>query len=93
MDKELTFSINKDGQEINCIILSAIPGEYENESYVAFCYETEKNDGIQYAKIIKNDDIYIIEEFENQIIVDELMNKIIEIINKETFSYLESYYE
>ncbi len=93
MDKELSFNINKDGKEIECKILALINGENENESYIAFCYANEVNNYVQYAKVIKNNNEYSIEDFENEEIVNRLMSKIIERVSDETFSYLENNYE
>ena len=91
MDKKLTFYVFKNGEQIECTILAHIRGEANNISYVAF------NDGldtdVQYAKIIKNGNQYMIDEFDNLGIVEQLKNMIIDEINKDTFTYLENNYE
>ena len=92
MDKELTFYVPKDGQMIECRILAIVPSNESGISYVAFCDSIDEKN-VQYAKIIKINDEYMIDEFENDSIVSELKNKIIDSINNEVSSIVENDYE
>jgi len=80
-ENEMSFYVNKNGENIKCEILSLVPGENENETYVSFTDFIDHGDGnnyIQYAKIISNGEDYAIEEFENPEIVKELKDKIVD---------------
>ena len=77
---DLSFFINIDGKEIKCHIVSMINGENSDETYVAFIDGEieDKNKSLQYAKIIKNNDEYIFEPFENEEMCESLSKKIID---------------
>ncbi len=75
MEDELSFYVQKNGENIKCDILALLPGDNDNETYVAFTDFIEQENGnnyMQYAKIINNGDSYSIEEFEDPEIVDKL---------------------
>lgn len=81
---DLSFYVNKDGKSIKCDIVSLIP-EGEDVSYVAFTdYQTDSlgKPYLQYAKIIKNSNDYIIEEFDDPVIVSKLLEKIFDDLSK-----------
>ena len=93
---DLTFYVEKDGENIKCDIVSMIKGENDNETYVAFTDYKEK-DGkgyLQYAKIVKLEDgNYSIEKFDDEQILEELKNKVNDDISTYIYDKLESAYE
>jgi hypothetical protein len=77
MDDELSFYVEKNGENIKCDILALIPGDNDFETYVAFTDFIEQENGnnyMQYAKIVNHGDSYSIEEFEDEEIVNQLKN-------------------
>ena len=92
---DLTFYVEKNGEIIKCDIISMIPGENNNETYIAFTdyIENENGPSIQYAKIVKQDDNYSIEEFDDDIILEQLQDKMNEDIVKFIKENMENNYE
>lgn len=78
---DLSFYVNdNNGNSIKCDIISMIPGENDNETYVAFTDYIDINNepSIKYAKIVKYLDDYSIEEFDDENILEQLRNKMSE---------------
>ena len=78
MVDDLNFTINKDGQDVKCDIISLINGEFENETYIAFTDHTKDESNkefLQIAKVIKNGDEYIISDDINKEYVKKLVDK------------------
>lgn len=92
----MSFYVDKNGKSIRCDILALLPGNNDNETYIAFTdYEEKENNDhyIQYALVIKDNDNYRIEEFEDEDIVSRLKELVADKIAKYTFDYLENNYE
>ena len=92
MDNKMDFYVSKDDKTIKCNIVSLIPGDNELINYIAFTDYTYLDDGsfyLQYAKLIKNDDNYIIEEFEDDAIVAKLVEKLEENLFQFAFTHVE----
>ena len=92
---DLTFYVEKNGQKIKCDIISMIPGESDNETYIAFTdyIEDENGPSIQYAKVVKYDNNYSIEEFDDEIILEQLRDKMNDDIIKFYKENMENIYE
>jgi len=78
MVDDLYFTINKDGQDVKCDIISLINGEDENETYIAFTDHTKDENNQEYlqiAKVIKNGDQYIINDDIKKEYVKNLVDK------------------
>ena len=87
-DEDLSFYVIKNGEKVKCDVIAMINGENDNETYVAFVdYLESNNKAIQYAKIIKNNDIYSIHEFENENIVEALKEKIFDNVKENIESF------
>lgn len=82
--EDLTFYVEENGENIKCDIISMIPGDNDNETYIAFTdYKKDGNDYcVKYAKIIRSGEEYSIEEFDDDVILEELMSKMNEDIIK-----------
>jgi hypothetical protein len=92
---DLSFFVEKDGKTIKCDIISMIPGENDNETYIAFTDYIEENNepSIKYAKIIKKDNNYSIEDFNDELILEQLQNKMNEDIMNFIKENMENSYE
>ena len=78
MVDDLSFIINKDGQDVKCDIISLVNGETEDETYIAFTDHTKdesNHEFLQIAKVIKNGDEYVINDDINKDYVKKLVDK------------------
>ncbi len=84
MNEDITFSIVKDGETINCHVVSVIPGENDNESYILFI-DPNYSEGLSYGKVIKDGDSYKLEDFDDENIVNELTQRMFDDISNFAF--------
>lgn len=76
--EDLSFTVNKDGVDLTCDVLSVVPNEEnENEPYVVFTdYLLDENNEfiLQYGKVIEVEGEYVLKNIEDETIIEKIKN-------------------
>ena len=88
--EDLSFTLkNKDGLDVICDIVSVVPDEETEETYVVFTdYLLDENNEfiMQYGKLVKIDDEYVLKVIDDENVIkmikEKLQDEIVDYVNK-----------